>query len=225
VIFQVIGILPEKGASGWRDQDDIILVPLQTAMRRLAGQTTVDYIELEADSPQNIEQVQDSTVSALNSIHRIPESKQEDAFSVRNMADIQQTMESTIGAISLLLSSIAAISLLVGGIGIMNIMLVSVTERTKEIGLRKALGARANDILSQFLSESVVISVVGGLMGVVLAMLISLGINIFGGWATAISIQSILLAVVFSSTIGVAFGVYPAKKAAQLNPIDALRSD
>lgn len=225
VIFQVIGILPEKGASGWRDQDDIVLVPLQTAMRRLMGQNSVSYIELEADTSQDIDQVQDSTISALNTIHRIPESKQEEAFNVHNMADIQQTMESTIGAISLLLSSIAAISLLVGGIGIMNIMLVSVTERTKEIGLRKALGARANDILSQFLSESVVISVVGGLMGVVLAMLISLGINIFGGWATAISIQSILLAVIFSSTIGVVFGVYPAKKAAQLNPIDALRSD
>jgi macrolide transport system ATP-binding/permease protein len=225
VIFQVIGILPEKGASGWRDQDDIVMVPLQTQMRRLFGETTVDYIEVEANNPEDMEVVQDSIVSVLNNIHRIPDSKSEDAFSVRNMADIQQAMESTIGAISLLLSSIAAISLLVGGIGIMNIMLVSVTERTREIGLRKALGARGNDILSQFLSESVVVSVVGGMLGVALAISISVGINLFGGWATSVTIQSILLAVIFSSSIGVIFGVYPARKAAKLNPIDALRSD
>lgn len=224
VIFQVIGILPEKGASGWRDQDDIVVIPLLTGMRRLMGQTTVDYIEVEVDKPENIEQVQDSILSVLNTIHRIPLNKREDSFTVRNMADIKEAMESTIGTISLLLSSIAAISLLVGGIGIMNIMLVSVTERTKEIGLRKALGARANDILAQFLSESVVISLVGGLIGVFLALLISAGINLTGGWATAITIQSIALALLFSSSIGIIFGVYPALKAAKLNPIDALRA-
>ncbi|MGZ3690941.1 MAG: ABC transporter permease [Pseudobdellovibrio sp.] len=225
VIFQVIGVLPEKGASGFRNQDDIVIIPLQTAMKRLLGETTVDYVEVEVDKPENMTEVQDAIMSVLNNIHRIPENKQEDSFQVRNMADIQQAMESTIGAISLLLSSIAAISLLVGGIGIMNIMLVSVTERTREIGLRKALGARANDILSQFLSESVVVSVVGGLFGVVLAVMISIGINFFGGWATSITLSSILLAVVFSSSIGIIFGVYPAKKASELNPIDALRSD
>src|SRR3989344_2223291 len=126
VIFQVIGILPEKGASGWKDQDDIVIISLLTGMHRLMGETTVDYIEVEVDKSENMEQTQESILSVLNSIHRIPISKQEEAFFVRNMADIQQAMESTIGAISLLLSSIAAISLLVGGIGIMNIMLVSV---------------------------------------------------------------------------------------------------
>lgn len=225
VIFQVIGVLPEKGASGWRNQDDIVIIPLLTAMRRLMGENTVDYIEVEVDRPENMPQVQESILSVLNTFHRIPESKQEDSFTVRNMADIQEAMQSTIGAISLLLSSIAAISLLVGGIGIMNIMLVSVTERTREIGLRKALGARSNDILSQFLSESVVVSVVGGLFGVLLAMLISFVINASGGWATTITVQSVLLAVLFSSSIGIIFGVYPARKASLLNPIDALRSD
>lgn len=225
VIFQVIGVLPEKGASGWRDQDDIVIIPLLTAMRRLMGQTQVDYIEVSVDKPENMDTVQESILGVLNNAHRIPETKVDDAFTVRNMADIQAAMESTINAISLLLSSIAAISLLVGGIGIMNIMLVSVTERTKEIGLRKALGARAGDILSQFLSESVVVSVVGGLFGVLLAVMISVGINLSGGWATAISLKSVLLALVFSSSIGIIFGVYPAKKAAKLNPIDALRSE
>lgn len=225
VIFQVIGVLPEKGASGFNNQDDVVIVPLSTAMRRLMGENNVDYIEVEVDKPENMPQVEDSLMSLFNTIRRIPEAKQEDAFIIRNMADVQQAVESTIGAISLLLSSIAAISLLVGGVGIMNIMLVSVTERTKEIGLRKALGARAQDILAQFLSESVVVSVIGGFLGVALASLISLTINILGGWATTITIQSVLLAVIFSSTIGIVFGVYPARKAAQLNPIDALRSD
>lgn len=224
VIFQVIGVLPEKGASGWRDQDDMVIIPLLTGMHRLMGEDTLDYLEVEVDKPENMDQVQESITSVLNTIHRIPKAKQEDSFIVRNMADIQQAMESTIAAISLLLSSVAAISLLVGGIGIMNIMLVSVTERTREIGLRKALGARPFDIMSQFLSESVVISVVGGMMGVLLAMIISFVINISGGWATSVSVGSVLLAVLFSSTIGIVFGVYPAMKGAKLNPIDALRS-
>lgn len=225
VIFQVIGVLPKKGASGFRNQDDVVIVPLQTSMKRVIGYNNVDYIEVEVDSPENMEQVQSSILSVLNAAHRIPLNKQQDAFTVRNMADIQQAMESTVGVISILLSSIAAISLLVGGIGIMNIMLVSVTERTKEIGLRKALGAKRKDILAQFLSESVVVSVVGGLFGVALATLISVGINIFTEWSTTISLNSVLLAVLFSSTIGVVFGVYPALKASKLNPIDALRSD
>jgi macrolide transport system ATP-binding/permease protein len=225
VIFQVIGVLPQKGASGFRNQDDVVIVPLQTSMKRVIGNNNVDYIEVEVDRPENMEQVQSSILSVLNAAHRIPLNKQEDAFTVRNMADIQQAMESTVGVISILLSSIAAISLLVGGIGIMNIMLVSVTERTKEIGLRKALGAKRKDILAQFLSESVVVSVVGGLFGVALATVISVGINVFTEWSTTISLNSVLLAVIFSSTIGVVFGVYPALKASKLNPIDALRSD
>jgi macrolide transport system ATP-binding/permease protein len=225
VIFQVIGVLPKKGSSGWGNQDDVIIIPLQTAMKRVMGENNLDTIEVEVDLPENMDQAQTSIISVLNAAHRIPLNKQQDAFSVRNMADIQQAMESTVGVISILLSSIAAISLLVGGIGIMNIMLVSVTERTKEIGLRKALGARRKDILAQFLSESVVISVVGGMFGVALALIITLGINTFTEWRTSISINSVLLAFIFSSTIGVLFGVYPALKASLLNPIDALRSE
>ena len=224
VIFQVIGILPEKG-SGFSNLDEMVLIPLQTAFYRMFGPGFVDYIEVEADNVENASDIEESVIAVLNATHRVPQDKREKAFSVENMADVLQILETTIGAISALLSAIAAISLLVGGIGIMNIMLVSVTERTKEIGLRKALGARAPDILSQFLSESVVISVVGGLMGIGLAFSISQLINIFSSWETGITLNSVILAVGFSSAIGVIFGVYPARKAAKLNPIDALRSD
>ncbi len=244
VSFQVIGILPEKGATGWRDQDDVILVPVLTAMHRLLGRAYLEMIEVEIDKPENIDTAMDSILDvmycvpynigfndqAVDSVqtvmaaqHKIPASQQSDAFQVRNMADIQAALQSSSQTMTMLLSSIAAISLLVGGIGIMNIMLVSVTERTKEIGLRKALGARANDILSQFLSESVVISVVGGLLGIFLGWLITVVLSAATGWATTVSLDSVLLSFFFSALIGIVFGVYPAKKAAALNPIDALR--
>ena len=225
VNFQVIGVLPTKGATGWRDQDDVIIIPVLTAMRRLLGRDNLETIEAEIDLPENIDSAQDSIASLLAGQHKIPVSQQDDAFQIRNMADIQAALQKSSETMSLLLSSIAAISLLVGGIGIMNIMLVSVTERTREIGLRKALGARAQDILAQFLSESVVVSVVGGFMGIVLGWLMTTMLSALSGWATSVSIESILLSFLFSAFIGIVFGVYPAKKASDLNPIDALRSE
>jgi len=221
--FQVIGLLPEKGASGWRDQDDIIYVPLNTAMYRLLGKTTVDVIELEVSDSKDMEWVEEEVLRLLYQRHKIPPSLQDDAFRIRNMAEIQAALSQSSKTMSTLLAAIAAISLLVGGIGIMNIMLVSVTERTKEIGLRKSIGARSYDILSQFLAESTVVSVVGGFLGIVIGWAISYSISLITGWATIVSIFSVILAFGFSAGIGILFGIYPARKAARLNPIEALR--
>lgn len=221
--FQVIGILPEKGASGFQDQDNQILVPLLTAMHRLLGKDYVDTIEIQIDSEKNMDAVEAATVELLSSRHRIAPSQKQEAFQIRNMADVQAALSQSSRTMSLLLASIAAISLLVGGIGIMNIMLVSVTERTKEIGLRKAVGARRRDILLQFLSESVVVSAMGGFAGVVLGWVITMLLSIFAGWATSISLVSVVLAVLFSMIIGIGFGVYPARKASEMLPIEALR--
>jgi len=165
VNFQVIGLLPEKGASTWRDEDDMIVVPVLTAMHRLLGKEFVDYIDIEAARREDMEQITDEVTELMLQRHRVPVSQRTEAYNVRNMADIQAAMSETSRTMSTLLAVIATISLVVGGIGIMNIMLVSVTERTREIGLRKAVGARPRDILTQFLSESVVVSVVGGLAG------------------------------------------------------------
>ena len=154
---------------------------------------------------------------------KVPLSQQQDAFQVMNMADIQQAVTASSQTMSILLAAIATISLIVGGIGIMNIMLVSVTERTREIGLRKAIGARRRDILLQFLAESVVVSVVGGLAGIALGWLAAESLALFAGWATAVSLQSVFLAFFFSAFIGIVFGIYPARKASLLHPIDALR--
>ncbi len=225
VIFQVIGLLPAKGASGFRDQDDTVVVPVLTGMYRLLGKTYVDMFEVEINKAENLTSAENEITEILTASHRIPLSQQEDAFQIRNMADLQSAMKENSQTMSLLLSSIAAISLFVGGIGIMNIMLVSVTERTKEIGLRKAIGAQRSNILSQFLSESVVISAIGGLMGVVLGWLITIAISSMLGWGTSISISSVLLSFLFSAITGVVFGVYPARKASELNPIDALRKE
>ncbi len=223
VNFQIIGILPEKGSNGFRDQDDVINIPVLTAMKRLMGRDNVELIETHIDKSENIEAAQASILGLLSSQHKIPLSQQAEAFTIRNMAEIQAALQSSSNTMSMLLAAIAAISLLVGGIGIMNIMLVSVTERTKEIGLRKAVGARRIDILAQFLSESVVISAVGGCCGVLLGWLITTLLSSLAGWATVISLDSTLLALGFSAFIGIVFGVYPARKAAHLNPIDALR--
>ena len=223
VSFQVIGVLPEKGATGWRDQDDVIIVPLATAMYRLLGKRYLDYIDIEVASAAQIDATNTAVNDLMLSRHRVPPPQRQDAYQIRNLADIQAALSETSRTMSLLLASIAAISLLVGGIGIMNIMLVSVTERTREIGLRKAVGACRRDILMQFLSEAVVISAVGGLLGIGLGLLASWLMSAAAGWAVSVSTWSVLLAFGFSAGIGIAFGFYPARKAAGLNPIDALR--
>lgn len=225
ISFQIIGILPEKGANGFRDQDDTIVIPVLTAMHRLLGKDYVDSIDLEITDPAKMEIAEEKIIEMMNVRHRVAPALRDSAFEMRNMADIQAAVAQSSQTMSLLLSSIAAISLLVGGIGIMNIMLVSVTERTREIGLRKAIGARRWDILAQFLAESVVVSAVGGIIGIILGWLITVAINTFSGWSTSISLSSVLLAFIFSASIGIIFGIYPARKASLLNPIDALRHE
>ncbi|WP_413294597.1 ABC transporter permease [Bdellovibrio sp. HCB185ZH] len=221
--FTVIGMLPEKGAQGPNDQDDRIVIPVQTAMYRMFGKNYVDSVDVEVAQKELIDETQDSLKEVLNKRHRVPISAQDDAFQIFNMADLQQAIESSSKTMSMLLSSIAAISLLVGGIGIMNIMLVSVTERTREIGLRKAIGGRKIDILMQFLAESVVVSVIGGLLGIALAWGVTAALSAAMGWPMSISVNAVGLSFFFSAFIGIVFGLYPAKKASELHPIDALR--
>ena len=223
--FTVIGILPEKGSSGFRDQDDQVFIPLQTAMRRVLGKTTVDSIDVQLRPEADGRLMETEIIDYLNVKKKVPPSMKEDAFMIFNMAEMQAAISQSNQTMTLLLTVIAAVSLLVGGIGIMNIMLVSVTERTKEIGLRKAIGATRKDILLQFLMESVVVGVVGGLAGIVCGVSITLILNYFSGWATSISMISILIAFGFSLVIGLVFGVYPARSASKLHPIEALRAD
>ncbi len=220
--FRVIGILPVKGASTFRDQDDVVVIPITTAMYRVFGKQYVDSIFTEVKSPELIDEAQGSISEVISKLHRLKEDDK-DSFQIRNMSDIKNTLEQTTKTMSILLGSIAAISLLVGGIGIMNIMLVSVTERTREIGLRKAIGATNKDIMVQFLIEAVLMSFLGGIAGVALGAGISWLITLFAGWTVRVSAFSIILASAFSLVVGVVFGLWPAHKAAQLDPIEALR--
>ncbi len=225
VSFQIIGILPSRGATGFRDQDDVLVIPILTAMHRILGKDYVDSVDIQVANENELDYAQEAVENLMLGRHRVPQSQQQDAFEVRNMADIQAALTKTSTTMSYLLAAIAAISLLVGGIGIMNIMLVSVTERTREIGLRKAVGARRADILAQFLVESVVISTVGGFMGIVIGWIITQVMNSLVGWTTSISAGAVLLAFTFSSSVGIIFGLYPARKASYLHPIEALRSE
>ncbi|MFA4905280.1 MAG: ABC transporter permease [Candidatus Margulisiibacteriota bacterium] len=222
VSFQVIGVLPEKGARGFQNQDDQIVMPLSTAMHRLLGRDYINYFDLQAKGAEDLPILQEEIPPLLVKLHRLPPS-QADIFDVRNMADIQKAAIETVNTFSFLLGAIAAVSLLVGGIGIMNIMLVMVMERTHEIGLRKALGAENGDILTQFLVEAVLVCVLGGMIGIGVGALISLLISYFAGWNVLITGRSILLAFSFSVLVGVVFGLWPARRASRLLPIEALR--
>jgi len=221
--FTVIGVLESKGQSaGGQDQDDTVIIPLTTAQERMMGITYVQTISVQAANSEVVDQVQEGITSLLRARHDITADKTDD-FTVRNLASVMATAQETTGTITMLLGSIAAISLLVGGIGIMNIMMVSVTERTREIGIRKALGARYSNILMQFLIEAVVIGVIGGAIGIVIGIGTSYAISSIAGWNTVVTATPILVAFSFSVGIGLFFGLYPARKAALLNPIDALR--
>ena len=223
VNFQIIGVLPEKGADRFHDQDDVIVIPVTTAMYRLFGKEYVDRVSIEIASEPQIDAAQVDIKEVMCRRHRIPAAKAEDAFTIRNLAEFREMLMSTSETMAMLLASISVISLVVGGIGIMNIMLVSVTERTREIGLRKAVGARRRDILTQFLTEALVISLLGGVVGIALGWGASVGMSIVAGWATSVSLESVLVATLFSALVGVVFGMWPARKAALLNPIEALR--
>jgi macrolide transport system ATP-binding/permease protein len=221
--FKAIGILPVKGATGFHDQDDIVIIPVTTAMYRVFGKEYLDSISVEATGPGVITATEDSISKIIIKQHHLVTKDEQDSFQIRNMADIKNTLEATTKTMSLLLGAIAAISLLVGGIGIMNIMLVSVSERTREIGLRKAIGATNKDIMVQFLIESVLMSFLGGITGVLLGGGSSILISLFAGWNVRVSLSSVILATTFSLIVGMLFGLWPAQKASKLDPIEALR--
>ena len=220
--FKVIGILPLKGSSGNSDQDDLIVVPINTAMKKVLGSLYLHEMAAEAASPETIVPVMQSARELLRRRHRLPAYKDDD-FMLRNMAEMQATLQDTTKTVSLLLAITAAISLFVGGVGIMNILLVSVNERTREIGLRKAVGASRNAIMAQFLIESLALAAGGGLIGVALGLAVSFALSAFAGWAAVVSPLSVIVAFGFSGCVGLIFGLWPARKAALLSPIEALR--
>ena len=229
VPFTIIGVLETKGQSLMgTDQDDLILVPIKTARSRVLGTAsaarnrTVGTIWVKAADGVDTRIVEEHVRSLLRQRHRV-QAGADDDFSLRNLQEVMAAQEASSRVLALLLAAVASVSLLVGGIGIMNIMLVSVTERTREIGLRMAVGARTRDILGQFLVEAVTLSLIGGLIGVALGMGTSLAIAEFAGWRIVISPEAVGLAVAFAFVIGVFFGFYPARKAARLNPVEALR--
>ncbi len=222
--YQVIGVLPVKGYNGYFDQDDIIIVPVTTAMYRLFGKLYVNQVDIEADNSDDTGLVATSVFNFMMHQMHIPNTPDNSqAFNVRNMADIQAVRNQAAQTFSVLLTAIGAISLLVGGIGIMNIMLVSVTERTREIGLRKAIGARGFDVLSQFLIEAVFVSLLGGLLGIGLGWGFAEVIELWKSMPTLITPMAILVSTVFSALVGLVFGLWPAYKASRLSPIMALR--
>jgi putative ABC transport system permease protein len=221
--FQVVGVLTAKGQSGMgADQDDGVYVPITTLQKKITGQDWLQYIMVSAVSQPASYAAQSQITSLLRDRHKIRPG-QDDDFQVRNLADVAELADQQSQVMTLLLASIAGVSLIVGGIGIMNIMLVSVTERTREIGIRVAIGATEQDVQRQFLSESVVLSLLGGATGILLGVAASLIITKLLGWAILISPMAIVAAVIFSMAVGVFFGYYPARKASRLDPIEALR--
>ena len=221
--FRVIGLLESKGQSSMgQDQDDVVIIPLTTAQERVLGITYVNAINVQVSDAKYMDQVQEDIETLLRQRHKITAGKEDD-FHVRNLTSLMETMTQTTTMITLLLGSVAGISLIVGGIGIMNIMMVSVTERTREIGIRKALGATFNNIMMQFLIESVVIGVIGGIIGIFIGCGLSMAIASVGGFTTVITWAPIVVSFTFSVGIGLLFGILPARKAARLDPIEALR--
>jgi len=211
-----------KGGSGFGSQDDMIFIPLSSAQKFLVGKSYVSTINIQAKDAESMAALQEEVTSLLLSRHNISDPDSAD-FRIMNQADIVASASTITDTLTLLLGSIAGISLVVGGIGIMNMMLTNVTERTREIGLRKAIGAKRGDISLQFLVEAITLTLIGGVVGIFLGWLASLGVEKFGGVSTAVSSTSIALAFGVSAVIGVVFGYYPARRAAKLNPIQALR--
>jgi len=223
VPFRVIGVLASKGQNVMgADNDDIIIAPATTVLDRLLGGRYISFIMASASSLSQIDQAQAQLVEIMRKAHNLNPGEEND-FTVRNQAEITQAATETSQVLTILLASVAGVSLIVGGIGIMNIMLVSVTERTREIGIRLSVGARTSDILIQFLTESIALSIAGGLIGVLLAFGITFILNEYTSQAAYINPQIVFIAVSFAGIIGIFFGFYPARKAANLNPIDALR--
>ena len=223
VPFRIIGVLEEKGqtASG-TDQDDVIFAPHTTVQNRLSGWSRIFQILVSTSSPGDIPAAQEEITAIMREAHDLA-AWEDDDFTVRNQTDLADAAQGTTEVMTLLLAAIASISLLVGGIGIMNIMLVSVTERTREIGIRMAIGARGSDVLTQFLVESIVMSVLGGLIGLGVGFAGASLLGSLTGWNTVVLPETVLIAIMFSAAVGIFFGFYPARKAAALNPIDALR--
>jgi putative ABC transport system permease protein len=221
--FRVIGVMAKKGQdAGGRDQDDTAFAPFTTIQKKLLAITHVQFAHVSAISPAATYTAQEQITELLRQRHNLAPNQENDFF-VRNLTDVAEAADETNRIMTILLGSIAGVSLLVGGIGIMNIMLVSVTERTREIGIRMAIGARSSAVRTQFLIESIVLSLTGGAIGILLGIAISLLIPMMLGWPTLISFLAIFGSVIFSAAVGIFFGYYPARKAAGLDPIDALR--
>lgn len=220
--FQVIGILEEKGTGGWNNPDEQVFIPLMTAQRRLLGRDHLSSISIQVNAQENMEMATFDVERVLRREHRLRPDQDND-FRIRNQADLISTFQDTQRTFSFLLAGIAGVSLIVGGIGIMNIMIVSVTERTREIGIRKAVGARSRDVLTQFLLEAIMLSIIGGLIGIGAGMFASDLLARFAGWNTVILVEAVVLSFGFAASIGIFFGIYPARKAANQNVIESLR--
>jgi len=222
IIFTIIGVTKSKGGTGFNSEDDMVYVPLYTAQRFLTGNKYLSSIYVQAQDQESMTLVEEEITNLLLVRHDITDSASAD-FSIMNQADLAETASSSASTFTMLLGAIAGISLIVGGIGIMNMMLTTVTERTREIGLRKAIGAKNRDISLQFLAEAITLTLIGGVIGTALGWVISILMTKFGDITTSVSTASVLLAFGVSAAIGIGFGYYPARRAASLNPIEALR--
>lgn len=222
--FHVVGVMKEKGASGWRNPDDQVFIPYSTAMKRVFGEDYLSSISIQANDDKLLEAAETEVTELLRKQHKIPINKELD-FHIRNQAEFMETLEESSQTFTNMILGIAIVSLVVGGIGIMNIMLVSVTERTKEIGLRKAVGAQRSDILAQFLVESTTLALVGGVVGIGVGIIGAEGVPSIWGWRTEVSVMYAVVSFIVSALVGVFFGAYPAWKAAKLHPIEALRHE